>query len=315
MALWNVYGQLVNDADEGVPIPEHAVRVSTFRNPAQYGSQEFAWEPQNRFFSGDIQENAPGYLTELFGRLERQKSGQLQPWEAEELAKWEATARAMPTRDIASLTAGWQGEPGTDQWWSQLDPGSPDAGPIMLALRDKMDAGTATPQERELYGRDAWAWRRIGTSAPLCPRPATPLTRSATTCSVPLARWPLALPGAWPGARWPRAVAWPAPSARSARWAALPARVPACSGRRRTRNGCRSLAWAWVPRAASPAGVGGLANLWSTGVQVSGDAARLASNAGRVVGGVGALPITMRCGKPGAGSGRPASSAGASTTS
>ena len=36
-------------------------------------------------------------------------------------------------------------------------------------------------------------------------------------------------------------------------------------------------------------GIGGLANLWSTGVQSLGDAARLASNAGRVVGGVGAI--------------------------
>ena len=151
MALWNVNGQIVNDADEGASIPENAVRVSTFRNPAQYGSQEFAWEPQNRFFSGDIQENAPGYLTELFGRLDRQRSGQLQPWEAEELQQWEATARAMPTRDIGSLTAGWQGEPGGEDWWKQLDPGSPDAGPIMLALRDKAQAGTATPQERALY--------------------------------------------------------------------------------------------------------------------------------------------------------------------
>jgi hypothetical protein len=36
-------------------------------------------------------------------------------------------------------------------------------------------------------------------------------------------------------------------------------------------------------------GIGGLANLASTGVQSLGDAARLASNAGRVVGGVGAI--------------------------
>ena len=37
-------------------------------------------------------------------------AGNCRPWEAEELGQWEATARAMPTRDIGSLTAGWQGD-------------------------------------------------------------------------------------------------------------------------------------------------------------------------------------------------------------
>ena len=36
-------------------------------------------------------------------------------------------------------------------------------------------------------------------------------------------------------------------------------------------------------------GVGGLSNLWSSGINSLGDAARLASNAGRVVGGIGTL--------------------------
>jgi hypothetical protein len=151
--LWNVNGQLVDDQQEGVQIPENATRVQTFRNQPQYGDQEFAWEPQNRFFSGNIQSNAPGYLPELFGRLDRQRSGQLTPWEAEELGQWEATARATPTRDIGALTAGWQGETGSEGWWNRLDPGSPDAGGVMLALRDKMEAGTASEQERALYGQ------------------------------------------------------------------------------------------------------------------------------------------------------------------
>ena len=84
-------------------------------------------------------------------------AGQLKPYELEDLQNWEATARAMPTRDIGSLTAGWQGdikdERAAQDWWTRLDPGSPDAGPIMLGIRDRMQAGTATAQERALYGQ------------------------------------------------------------------------------------------------------------------------------------------------------------------
>ena len=76
MAYWNVNGQLVDDTQEGVRIPENAVRVDMFRNPAQYGSQEFAWDPQNRYFSGNIQSNAPGYLPELLARGERRGAAQ-----------------------------------------------------------------------------------------------------------------------------------------------------------------------------------------------------------------------------------------------
>ena len=108
MALWWDRGQVIDDSQEGARVPEGATRVDTYRNPAQYGAQEFGWDPQQRYFSGGIQQNAPGYLPELLARCERR--GQLRPWEAEELGQWEATARAMPTRDIASLTAGWQGD-------------------------------------------------------------------------------------------------------------------------------------------------------------------------------------------------------------
>ena len=145
-------------------IPENATRVQTFRNQPQYGDQEFAWEPENRFFSGNIQQNAPGYLTELFGRLDRQRSGQLQPWEAEELGQWEATARAMPTRDIGSLTAGWQGETGSEGWWTQLDPGSPDAGGVMLALAIRRRRARRPRRSGRCMSK-CGAWRRTGTTA------------------------------------------------------------------------------------------------------------------------------------------------------
>ena len=85
--------------------PPVSIRSATRRSMAHRSS---AGTRSNRYFSGSIQQNAPGYLPELLARGERR--GQLQPWEAEDWGSGKRTARAMPTRDIGSLTAGWQGD-------------------------------------------------------------------------------------------------------------------------------------------------------------------------------------------------------------
>ena len=55
----------------------------------------------------------------------------------------------------------------------------------MLPLRDKMQAGTATPQERALYGQ-VRGMARIGTIAPVPRKRVTPMPLgSAITCSTP----------------------------------------------------------------------------------------------------------------------------------
>ena len=57
----------------------------------------------------------------------------------------EATARAMPTRDISGAY-GWLGEPaGRADGAASPGPQSPDAGPIMLPLREKMQGGHGDP--------------------------------------------------------------------------------------------------------------------------------------------------------------------------
>ena len=133
-----------------------------YRNKAHYGNQEFEWDPSKKVFSGGIEQTSPGYLTELLALQDRVRAGTAKSWEAEELRRYEAEARSIPTRDIGSLRAGWQGElegqwtdngwqEGSKDWWSRLDPMSPDVGPIVLQLRDKIQAGTATPQERTLF--------------------------------------------------------------------------------------------------------------------------------------------------------------------
>ena len=131
-------------------------------NVAQYGHQAFTWDPVNRVWSGGMQMTAPGYLTTLLQYRDLVRSGQAKDYEAEQYRNWEAQARALPTRDIGSLQAAWQGDleglwteggyqSGNKDWWTSLDPGSPDAGPIMLMIADKMDRGQASPQERALF--------------------------------------------------------------------------------------------------------------------------------------------------------------------
>jgi hypothetical protein len=175
MALWHIPGQgIVDDAEEGALIPEPGSftlpdgseitwgiagtqRLPEYRNAAQYGDEAFAWDPALRAWRGSMPQTSPGYVTELLGLRDRVRAGQAQPWEVEQYQQWEQQARAIPTRDIGSLTAGWQGEVAGEHanqdWWTSLDPGSPDVGGIVLTLRDKLEAGQATPQERTLYNQ------------------------------------------------------------------------------------------------------------------------------------------------------------------
>ena len=149
--------------------------MATYTNRAHYQGQAFDWDPANRVWSGGIQETSPGYLPMLFQYQQLVRSGQAKDYEAEQYRDWEQAARALPTRDISTLKAGWQGQyggqwgddgwqEGNPDWWSYLDPFSPDVGPIMLQLKDKLDAGTATRHERDLYSQvmgmaSDWNWR------------------------------------------------------------------------------------------------------------------------------------------------------------
>ena len=136
--------------------------MAEYFNKAHYGDQGFTWDPNNKVWSGGIQNTSPGYLPELFALQERVRAGQAKPYETEWYNQQVDAARALPTRDIASLTAGWQGESQgqwtdngwqgpTEGWWSRLHPLSPDVGPIALQIKDKLDSGIATDQEKALF--------------------------------------------------------------------------------------------------------------------------------------------------------------------
>jgi hypothetical protein len=283
-------GQRLEWGDKGVE------RIGTYRNREQYGTQEFQWDPVRQVFSGGMAQNAPGYLTELLGRLDRQRAGQLTPDEAAELRAWQERARAIPTRDLAALTAGWQtGEPGgwgtaNPDWWGRLDPGSPDAGPIMLGIRDKMDAGTATPQERQLFQQVA------GMAADWNERASVPQASDAFNPLGDQLFGALGVLGL--GATGGLAAA--PLFAGGAGLATTLGSLGTVSGIAGTGAGVlgQALDQPWLRNiglglgvaGGLAGGIGGLTNVLSGGVKSLSDAARLAQSAGKITGALGRIP-------------------------
>ena len=125
--------------------------MAEYRNPESLRADPFTWDPGTRTYSGEGN-TGPDFLPWMLNWRTRTPQGTLDDIEQAEWRKKEQAARAIPTRDVTTLKAGWGGIDQSDPtWWSSLNPTSPDAAPIMLALRDKLDAGTATDQERALY--------------------------------------------------------------------------------------------------------------------------------------------------------------------
>lgn len=272
--------------------------MTEYRNVAQYQDQAFEWDPAAQIWSGGIQETSPGYLPMLFQFQDLVRSGQAEDFEAEQYRNWEQAARAIPTRDIGTLKAGWQGQyggqwgdegwqEGNPEWWSRLDPLSPDVGPIMLGIRDRMDAGTASPQERALYGQvlgmaQDWNTRASVPQASDAPSPfgdnlLQALGIIGLGATGGLAAAPLFAGGAG--------------------LATTLGSLGTLSGIAGTGVGVLggALKEPFLQKAGLGlgalggvlGGLGGLSSLWGTGVQSLSDAAKLASSAGKITGAIG----------------------------
>src|SRR5262245_25140028 len=138
---------------------EGIYQVPSYGVSQQYGKEyNAAWLP-GQMGSARPQPGYvnPYYLTELMQLRDRVRAGQAQPYEVDMYNQQVRQAMAVPMRDLSTLKYGsataqeLEADPGA--WQGYLDLSHPDFGAIMLTLRDKIDAGTATPQERELYGR------------------------------------------------------------------------------------------------------------------------------------------------------------------
>ena len=171
-----------------------------------------------------------------------------------------------------------------------LNVNSPDIGNFMLTVREKMKSGTATPQERALFQETARDRSRLG-----LPRQA-PQESDANAfglgnnlfdalfmvglgASGGLAAAPLAAGGA--------GLSTTLGSLGSL--AGTAGQVGGLIGQGTGQDWLAQVGKYLGAAGGIAGGVGGLSNLWSSGISSLGDAARLASNAGRVVGGIGTL--------------------------
>jgi hypothetical protein len=312
VAKWYVPGTgIVDESEEGANIPEPGeitlpngekitwgiegtTKLPEYRNTAQYGHEAFQWAPEHRAWQGSMPETAPGYVTELLALRDRVRAGQAQPWEREQYQQWEQQARAIPTRDISQLQAGWQGEYAGEHankdWWTSLDPGSPDVGGIVLTLRDKLEAGKASTQERDLYRKVVgmagdWDYRASVPQAsdafnPLGDNLIGALGVLGLGATGGLAAAPLFAGGA--------GLATTLGSLGTL--SGIAGTGAGVLGHATNQPWLRNLGLGLGIAGGLAGGIGGLTNVLGGGIHSLSDAARLAQSAGRITGSLGRIP-------------------------
>jgi hypothetical protein len=322
VALWYVPGQgLVDDSQEGVSIPEPGEivlpngekitwgiagteRLPEYTLPAQFGDTPFQWRPgaHTQEWLPGLSSYAVGYIPQLIDWSEAAQAGTLQPFEREQYEQMRQQAMAIPTRDISQLEAGYPGDEG--DWGRYLTPSSPDAGAIMLTLRDKIQGGQATEQERGLYDTFLAQMREQNWRASV-PQPSDAFNPLSNEFFLALGALGGAVGGA--GAFGAFAPVAGAAGGGAAAASATPSLLGIPTSTLSTLGaigsyggmGANLLGAAtqqpWLQKLGLALGVGGglagglagLGNVFSTGVQNVGDVARLASSAGRLTGALG----------------------------
>jgi len=117
-------------------------------NRAQFGDTPFTWSGYGLPGGADLGlDYHVGYLPQLLDLRAKAQAGQLSELERWQYDQMVQDARAIPLRDIAGLTY----DAGSSGTGTALSGASPDLGGIMLTLAEKLERGTATTQERELY--------------------------------------------------------------------------------------------------------------------------------------------------------------------
>jgi hypothetical protein len=311
MALWYVPNRgYVSDEDEDIPeygemtmpsgevlswgdrevrrLPEYTL---AYQFPSQEGSpSSFQWEPGAPL--PEMAYTPPGYLQQLLQFAEQAEAGTLKDYERWQWEEMKAQAMAVPTRDLARLTSAAQGgtwggvpEDADSAWY--LTQNSPDLGAIMLGLRDKVRAGTATDQERTLFEdvRKADAYQNWVASTPQPSDVFNPLGDQlfgalailGTGATAGLAAAPLAAGTA----------------GLATTLGSLGTLAGTAGGWASTIGGATGQGWlekagkALGIAGAVSGGLGGLTGLLDTGVRTVGDAARLASGTSKLLGAAG----------------------------
>ena len=248
--------------------------------PAQYSLEDYTTSTPE----GDQQavSYAPGYAIDLLALRQKVLSGEATGYEREWYEQQANAARAIPVRDVSTLTYN-AGEDAPDR----LSGGSPDLGAIMLNLAEKMESGQASDQERTLFETTyrLLADQNWRASVPqesdrfsimgdnlLSALGVLGLGATGGLAAGALAGGGLGLAGTLGSAGTLAGIAGSGAS---------------------TLGGALQQPWLQQAGLALGAlggvagGAGGLANMWGTGINSLTDAARLASSAGRITGALG----------------------------
>ena len=276
--------------------------MATYENPWQWNNQAVEWDPnapKQSPWGETFEQVNPGYISNLLSLDARVRSGQATAEEREQYEAQASAARAIPMRDPSTLQFGWNNDEvgswdeGGSDWWKMINGSSPDLGPVMLSIQDRIAKGEATPQERELlqqtlaYDRD-WDYRASVPQAsdafnPLGDQFFSALGVLGLGATGGLAAAPLAAGGAGLATTF----------GTLGTLSGIAGTAAGALGGEMDQEWLQKLGMGLGAAGGIAGGIGGLANLAGTGVQSLTDAARLASNVGRVVGGVGRLPIVM----------------------
>ena len=253
-----------------------------YANPSQYGLEDYTTSTPE----GDMRavSYSPGYIPELLDLRQKVESGQGTPWDREWFNMQANAARAVPMRDPRTLQYN-AGEDAPDR----LSGGSPDLGRLMLTLQDKMRAGQASPHESELF-KTAYtllADQNYRASVPQESDQFNPLGDQflgalgtlALGATGGLAAAPLAAGGA--------GLATTLGSLGTL--AGIGGTAAGALGQEMDLDWLKKAGLGLGAAGGIAGGIGGLANLAGSGITSLSDAARLAGNAGRVVGGVGSI--------------------------
>jgi hypothetical protein len=316
----------VSDQDEDIPfygsftLPDQSLiewgdkgvrEVPTYSNPWQFpgedrGRSTFQWEPGMAM--PDMPLTPPGYIQQLLQWADQAEAGQLKDYERDQWEQMRQQAMAVPTRDLARLTSAarggfWGGVPEeADAAW-YLTQGSPDLGAIMLGLRDKINAGSATDAERSLFEdvRKADAYQNWVASTP---QPSDAFNPLGDQFMMALNALTMAVGGAGSFGAFGAAGAGAAGAGAGSSVLGIPTSTLAQAGMLGGygAQGAGMLGTAlqqpWLTRLAGAlgaasglaGGVAGLGNLAASGVQNVSDVGRLLQSTGRVTGALGAVP-------------------------
>ena len=225
---------------------------------------------------------SPRYWTDLLGLQELVQSGKATPWDRQNYQMQMEAAQQAPMRDPSALQydAGEQNE-------TTLSGGSPDLARIMFSLQDKMRQGTATDQERALY---ATTHKNLAeqTYRSVVPQESDQFNPLGDQFFGALGILGLGATGGLAAAPLFAGGAGLASTLGSlGSLAGVAGTAASALGNEMDQEWLSKLGMGLGAAGAITGGVSGLANLWGTGLNSVSDAARLASNAGRIAGGVG----------------------------